>query len=85
LSQRQSFRITCQFVMSEFPAQIKDALFAAGLKAVGQVREISDEALLALPDFGTASVAYLRETLGGRPEELARQLQNSIRRLVELG
>jgi len=31
-----------------FPTQIKDALFAAGLKTVGQVRTISDEALLAL-------------------------------------
>jgi hypothetical protein len=47
-----------------FPAQIKDALFAAGLKTVGQVREMSDDALLALPDFETASVAHLRETLG---------------------
>jgi DNA-directed RNA polymerase alpha subunit len=47
-----------------FPTRIKDALFAAGLKTVGQVREMSDEALLALLDFGTASVAYLRETLG---------------------
>ena len=37
---------------------------AAGLKTVGQVREMSDEALFALPDFGTASVAHLRETLG---------------------
>ena len=47
-----------------FPTQIKSALFAAGLKSVGKVREISDEALLSLPDFGTASVAHLRETLG---------------------
>jgi DNA-directed RNA polymerase alpha subunit len=47
-----------------FPAQIKDALFGAGLKTVGQVRTISDEALLALPDFGTASVKHLRQTLG---------------------
>jgi hypothetical protein len=28
------------------------------------VREISDEELLTFPDFGKASVAYLRETLG---------------------
>jgi cold shock CspA family protein len=28
------------------------------------VRETSDEALLGLPDFGKASVAHLRETLG---------------------
>src|ERR1700758_4978129 len=47
-----------------FPTQIKDALRAAGLKTVGQVRTISDEALFALPDFGTASVTHLRHTLG---------------------
>jgi DNA-directed RNA polymerase alpha subunit len=47
-----------------FPTQIKDALFAAGLKTVGQVRAISDEALLALPDFGAASVEHLRHALG---------------------
>jgi hypothetical protein len=47
-----------------FPTPIKDALFAAGLKTVGQVREQSDETLLSLPDFGKASVAHLRETLG---------------------
>jgi DNA-directed RNA polymerase alpha subunit len=47
-----------------FPTRIKNALFAAGLKTVGEVREMSDAALLALPDFGKASVAHLRETLG---------------------
>ena len=47
-----------------FPTRIKDALFAAGLKAVGEVRETSDKALLARPDFGKTSVAQLRETLG---------------------
>ena len=47
-----------------FATPIKDALFAAGLKTVGQVREISDEALLSLPDFEKTSVAHLRETLG---------------------
>jgi DNA-directed RNA polymerase alpha subunit len=47
-----------------FPTRIKDALFAAGLKTVGEVRETSDEALLSLPDFGKVSVAHLRETLG---------------------
>jgi hypothetical protein len=34
------------------------------LKTVGEVREMSDATLLALPDFGKASVAHLRETLG---------------------
>jgi DNA-directed RNA polymerase alpha subunit len=48
----------------QFPTRIKNALFAAGLKTVGEVREMSDEALLSLPDFGKASVAQLREALG---------------------
>jgi DNA-directed RNA polymerase alpha subunit len=47
-----------------FADRIKGALFAAGLKTVGEAREMPDEALLALPDFGKASVAHLRETLG---------------------
>jgi DNA-directed RNA polymerase alpha subunit len=47
-----------------FPTRIKNALFAAGLKTVGEVREMSDEALLSLPDFGHASIAHLRERLG---------------------
>jgi len=47
-----------------FPARMKNALFKAGLKTVGEVRETSDEALLRLPHFGKASVANLRETLG---------------------
>jgi DNA-directed RNA polymerase alpha subunit len=47
-----------------FPDRIKDALFAAGLKTVGEVREMSDETLLSLPDFGKVSLAELRETLG---------------------
>jgi DNA-directed RNA polymerase alpha subunit len=47
-----------------FLTRIKNALFAAGLKTVGEVRETSDEALLSLPDFAKASVAHLRETLG---------------------
>jgi hypothetical protein len=50
-------------VRSASQKRIKDALFAAGLKIVAEVREISDEAF-RLPDFGKASVAYLRETLG---------------------
>jgi DNA-directed RNA polymerase alpha subunit len=47
-----------------FPLRIKNALFAAGLKTVGEVRETPDKALLALPDFGKASITLLRETLG---------------------
>ena len=48
----------------QLPKRIKNALFAAGLKTVGEVRETSDKALLAIPDFGKTSVAQLRETLG---------------------
>ena len=47
-----------------FSTRTKNALFAAGLKTVGEVREMSDEALLSLPNFGKESVAHLRETLG---------------------
>jgi DNA-directed RNA polymerase alpha subunit len=48
----------------QFPTRIRDALYAAGIKTVGEVREMSDQALLSLPDFGKASVAQLREMLG---------------------
>jgi hypothetical protein len=46
------------------PSRIKDALFAAGLKTVGEVRERSDQALLGLPDIGNAAVYHLRGKLG---------------------
>jgi DNA-directed RNA polymerase alpha subunit len=48
----------------QFQTRIKNALSAAGLKTVGEVREMSDEALLSLPNFGMASVVHLRKTLG---------------------
>jgi DNA-directed RNA polymerase alpha subunit len=47
-----------------FPVRIKIALLAAGMETVGQVREMSDQALINLPDFGTSSLAHVRETLG---------------------
>lgn len=47
-----------------FPTRIKNALFAAGLKTVGEVREMSDEDLLSLPDFGKGSLNELRQMLG---------------------
>jgi hypothetical protein len=46
-----------------FPTRIKDALFAAGVKTVGEVRNMADETLVGLPDL-EASVAHLRETVG---------------------
>jgi DNA-directed RNA polymerase alpha subunit len=48
----------------EFPARIRNVLAAAGLKTVGEVREISDDTLLSFQDCGKGSVAPLRETLG---------------------
>jgi DNA-directed RNA polymerase alpha subunit len=46
------------------PTRIRNVLNTAGLKRVGEIRELTDEALLSLPDLGKGSVAYLRETLG---------------------
>jgi DNA-directed RNA polymerase alpha subunit len=48
----------------EFPARIRNVLAAAGLKTVGEVREISNDTLLSFQDWGKGSVAHLRETLG---------------------
>jgi DNA-directed RNA polymerase alpha subunit len=47
-----------------FPIRIRNALRAADLKTVGEVREVSDETLISLPDFGKSSLADLREKLG---------------------
>jgi DNA-directed RNA polymerase alpha subunit len=47
-----------------FPTRIRNVLAAAGLKTVGEVREVSDDTLLSFNDLGKGSVAYLRETLG---------------------
>jgi len=47
-----------------FAARIRNALNAAGMKTIGEVRETSDDRLLSLPDLGRGSIAYLRETLG---------------------
>jgi DNA-directed RNA polymerase alpha subunit len=47
-----------------FSTRIRNALRGADLKTVGEVREISDETLISLPDLGKASLAALREKLG---------------------
>jgi DNA-directed RNA polymerase alpha subunit len=47
-----------------FSTRIQNALRAAGLKTVGEVREVSDETLISLPDFGKSSLSDLREKLG---------------------
>jgi len=46
------------------PTRIRNVLEAAGLRTVGDVREISDEILLSFNDCGKNSVAYLRRALG---------------------
>jgi DNA-directed RNA polymerase alpha subunit len=46
------------------PTRIRNVLEAAGLKTVGEVREISDDILLSFNDCGKNSVAYLRGALG---------------------
>jgi DNA-directed RNA polymerase alpha subunit len=48
----------------KFPTRILNALTAAGLRTVGEVREASDEMLVSLPDLGRGSVRQLRQTLG---------------------
>jgi DNA-directed RNA polymerase alpha subunit len=47
-----------------FSTRIRNALNAAGIKTVGQVREASGATLLSFQDLGPGSVAHLRETLG---------------------
>ena len=47
-----------------FSTRIQNALRAADLKTVGEVREISDETLISLRDFGRASLIELRRKLG---------------------
>jgi DNA-directed RNA polymerase alpha subunit len=48
----------------ELPTRIRNVLTAAGLKTVGEIREMADEALLSFQDLGPGSVAHLREALG---------------------
>jgi DNA-directed RNA polymerase alpha subunit len=57
-----------------FSTRIQNALRAADLKTVGEVREMSDETLISLPDLGKGSLAALRGNLGGcrRPTGLHR-------------
>jgi DNA-directed RNA polymerase alpha subunit len=40
-----------------FATRIRNALNAAGMKTIGEVRETSDDRLLSLPDLGSGSIA----------------------------
>jgi DNA-directed RNA polymerase alpha subunit len=58
-----------------FVTRIRNALNAAGMKTIGEVRETSDDRLLCLPDLGRGSIAHLRETLGPPSTDGVRPLQ----------
>ena len=47
-----------------FSTRITNALNAAGVKTVGEIRETADETLLSFQDFGLGSIKHLRKTLG---------------------
>ena len=49
---------------ARLPTRIRNALKAAGLSTVGEVREATDASLLALQDLGKGSLGLLRKTLG---------------------
>jgi DNA-directed RNA polymerase alpha subunit len=48
-----------------FSTRITNALNAAGVKTVGEIRQASDATLLTFQDLGASSVARLRASLGG--------------------
>ena len=48
----------------ELPPKVKEALSAAGLKTVGEVREAPDALILRLPDLGESALGLLRANLG---------------------
>jgi DNA-directed RNA polymerase alpha subunit len=48
----------------QFSTRIHNALRAADLKTVGDVRETSDETLISLRKFGRGSLSILRMKLG---------------------
>jgi DNA-directed RNA polymerase alpha subunit len=48
----------------ELPFKVQQALTAAGLTTVGDVREVPDTKILQIQDLGASSLALLRKTLG---------------------
>jgi DNA-directed RNA polymerase alpha subunit len=50
-----------------FSTRITNALDAAGVKTIGEIRQASDATLLSFQDFGWNSLARLRDTLGHPP------------------
>jgi hypothetical protein len=64
----------------QFGCRIRNALNTAGMKAIGEVRETSADALFSLPCLGSGSVARLSEALdlsstdGVRPGQSAKSM-----------
>ena len=54
--------------MVHFSPLIRKALNAAGLKTIGEIRAISDDKLRRMRGVGTGSLAYLRKTIGTKPD-----------------
>ena len=48
----------------ELPSKAKQALTAAGLRTIGDVRDAPDTKILRIQDLGESSLALLRKTLG---------------------
>jgi DNA-directed RNA polymerase alpha subunit len=57
-----------------FSSRIQNALNAAGVKTIGDIREASDAKLLSFQDLGAGSVAHLRKTLGPPPKRRVRPI-----------
>ena len=66
----------------ELPPKMREALTAAGLRTVGEVREAPDVKILLIQDLGESSLALLRKTLGlpsslgVRCDDMPRQTRN---------
>jgi DNA-directed RNA polymerase alpha subunit len=58
-------------------SRMREALHAAGLKTVGDIRDRSDRQLLAIRDLGSGSIAHLRACLGVAPVQVVGQAENS--------
>lgn len=66
-----------------FSTRIQNALIAAGLKTVGEVREVSDETLISLPNFGRGSLSDLRRNLGLPSTDGVRAIEIGMNALEE--
>ena len=61
----------------QLTTRIREALHAGGLRTVGEIRDKSDQQLLAIRDLGSGSVAHLRASLSVTPVRAVTQAENS--------